>query len=101
MLDQIICAESKYELAQRQTTFIKRSRALEEAILGEARQRLHARGYEELRSITCEYHEGMIILRGRLSSFYLKQLAQEAIRTQPGVTIIVNTTDVAVLLPIP
>lgn len=101
MLDQIICAESKYELAQRQTILIKRSRALEEAILGEARQRLHARGYEELRSITCEYHEGMIILRGRLSSFYLKQLAQEAIRTQPGVTIIVNTTDVAVLLPIP
>lgn len=101
MLDQIICAESKYELAERQTILIKRSRALEEAILGEARQRLHARGYEELRSITCEYHEGMIILRGRLSSFYLKQLAQEAIRTQPGVTIIVNTTDVAVLLPIP
>ena len=101
MLDQIICAESKYELAERQTILIKRSRALEEAILGEARQRLHACGYEELRSITCEYHEGMIILRGRLSSFYLKQLAQEAIRTQPGVTIIVNTTDVAVLLPIP
>lgn len=101
MLDQIICAESKYELAERQTILIKRSRAIEEAILGEARQRLHARGYEELRSITCEYHEGMIILRGRLSSFYLKQLAQEAIRTQPGVTIIVNTTDVAVLLPIP
>ncbi len=101
MLDQIICAESKYELAERQTILVKRSRAIEEAILGEARQRLHARGYEELRSITCEYHEGMIILRGRLSSFYLKQLAQEAIRTQPGVTIIVNTTDVAVLLPIP
>ena len=101
MLDQIICAESKYELAERQTILIKRSRAIEEAILGEARQRLHARGYEELRSITCEYHEGMIILRGRLSSFYLKQLAQEAIRTQPGVTIIVNSTDVAVLLPIP
>ena len=100
MLDQIICAESKYELAERQTILIKRSRALEEAILGEARQRLHARGYEELRSITCEYHEGMIILRGRLSSFYLKQLAQEAIRTQPGVTIIVNTTNVAALFPI-
>ena len=100
MLDQIICAESKYELAQRQTILIKRNRAIEEAILGEARQRLHARGYEELRSITCEYHEGMIILRGRLSSFYLKQLAQEAIRTQPGVTIIVNTTNVAALFPI-
>lgn len=100
MLDQIICAESNYELAERQTILIKRSRAVEEAILGEARQRLQARGYEELRSITCEYHEGMIILRGRLSSFYLKQLAQEAIRAQPGVTIIVNTTDVAALLPI-
>ena len=100
MLDQIICAESNYELAQRQTILIQRNRAVEEAILGEARQRLQARGYEELRSITCEYHEGMIILRGRLSSFYLKQLAQEAIRTQPGVTIIVNTTNVATLLPI-
>ena len=101
MLDQIFCADCDHELAQRQTILSKRSRPLEEAILREVRQRLHARGYEELRSITCEYHEGMLILRGRLSSHYLKQLAQEAIRTQPGVTIIVNATDVATLPSIP
>ena len=100
MLDQLIYAESNHELAERQPILSKRSRLLEEAILGEARQRLHARGCEELRSITCEYHEGMLILRGRLSSHYLKQLAQESIRNQPGVTIIVNATDVTTLLPI-
>jgi osmotically-inducible protein OsmY len=46
------------------------------------------------RQITCEYHEGVLLLRGRLSSFYEKQLAQEALRTLEGVDQIVNKIEV-------
>ena len=44
--------------------------------------------------ITCEYHEGTLILQGQLSSFYEKQLAQEAVRALEGVEQIVNRIEV-------
>ena len=44
--------------------------------------------------ITCEYKEGMILLRGQLSSFYQKQLAQEAVRKLDEVQQIVNRIEV-------
>ena len=44
--------------------------------------------------ITCEYKEGMILLRGQLSSFYHKQLAQEAVRKLDGVQQVVNRIEV-------
>ena len=44
--------------------------------------------------ITCEYKEGMIFLRGQLSSFYHKQLAQEAVRKLDGVQQVVNKIEV-------
>jgi len=46
------------------------------------------------RQIACEYHEGTLILRGQVSSFYEKQLAQEAVRTLEGVEQIVNRIEV-------
>jgi hypothetical protein len=40
-------------------------------------------------------HEGMtLVLRGRLPSFYLKQLVQEAVRHVPGVQRVRNMIDV-------
>jgi len=94
MLDQLFSAESSHGLSQGQNTLIKRSRPKEDATLDETRRRLSACGLKELCSLVCEYHEGMLVLRGNLSSHYLKQLAQEAVRTQPGVNLIVNATDV-------
>ncbi len=100
MLDQLVSAESRHGLSQGQNTRIKRSRPQEDAILDETRRRLSACGVKELCSLVCEYHEGMLILRGNLSSHYLKQLAQETVRAQPGVNLIVNSTDVAPLTSI-
>lgn len=37
--------------------------------------------YRELRSIGCEYKHGTLILLGTVSSYYLKQLCQEALRS--------------------
>lgn len=39
----------------------------------------------ELRSVSCDFHQGVLTLRGRVPSYYLKQLAQEVIRAvAPG-----------------
>jgi osmotically-inducible protein OsmY len=46
------------------------------------------------RQIACEYDEGTLILRGQLSSFYEKQLAQEFARTLAGVDQVVNKIEV-------
>jgi len=35
--------------------------------------------YLALRNVTCDYQGGVLILRGCLPSYYLKQLAQEAV----------------------
>jgi hypothetical protein len=40
--------------------------------------RLGASPYRELRNLRCEYHDGVLTLRGRLPLFYHKQLAQQA-----------------------
>jgi hypothetical protein len=40
------------------------------------------------------YHEGMLVLRGRLPSFYLKQVLQTLLRDVEGVDRIDNRVDV-------
>jgi 2'-5' RNA ligase len=37
--------------------------------------------YRELRLIGCEYIHGTLILHGTVSSYYLKQICQEALRS--------------------
>ena len=44
-----------------------------------AESRLRRNGYLALRDIYCEDHEGVLTLWGRLPSYYLKQVAQEAV----------------------
>jgi osmotically-inducible protein OsmY len=46
------------------------------------------------RQVFCENHDGVLLLRGRVSSFYEKQLAQEAVRKLEGVDQIVNQIEV-------
>jgi hypothetical protein len=41
-----------------------------------------------------EFYQGKIILSGRVPSFYLKQLLQEALRDIDGVEMIDNRVDV-------
>ena len=50
--------------------------------------------YPDVRSISCEFQDGVIVLRGQVDSFYLKQVAQETIRNVEGVTVIVNIISV-------
>jgi osmotically-inducible protein OsmY len=51
--------------------------------------------YFSLRGVQCEFDEGVLILRGRVPSFYLKQVAQTLVRGVPGVERVANQLQVA------
>jgi osmotically-inducible protein OsmY len=55
------------------------------AIDCEARERLRRSGYARLREITCEVFDELVVLRGILPSFYLKQVALAAVIDLDGV----------------
>ena len=65
------------------------------AVEAEAQSRLRTSNYLELRRVSCEFHEGVLTLRGRVPTFYLKQIAQELIRQLDGVVEINNRLVVA------
>jgi hypothetical protein len=61
-----------------------------------ARLRLVTSSYLELRRITCDYdpHKCVLMLRGRVSTYYLKQMAQSRVATIEEVKQIVNSLKV-------
>ena len=65
------------------------------AVQTEAQSRLRKSAYHELRLVSCDFHEGVLTLRGRISSFYLKQVAQTLVRELDGVEEINNRLEVA------
>ncbi len=64
------------------------------AIEQRIQQKLNVSSYFEIRRVSCSFHEGVAILRGRVSSFYFKQTAQEIVRKIDGVDQIVNRISV-------
>jgi osmotically-inducible protein OsmY len=63
-------------------------------VQAEAQSRLRTSGYYELHVVSCDFHEGVLTLRGRVSSFYLKQVAQELIRRMDGAEEVNNRLEV-------
>lgn len=59
-----------------------------------ALERLRASAHPCLRTLECEYQAGVLVLRGQVSSYYQKQLAQETVRDLPGVEVIRNMIEV-------
>jgi osmotically-inducible protein OsmY len=62
-----------------------------------AEDRLRHSAYPELGDVFCSFHEGVLTLRGRVSSYYLKQLAQTLIGQITGVEELHNQLEVAEL----
>jgi osmotically-inducible protein OsmY len=61
----------------------------------DAAERIYnASHYRTLRLLRCEFAGGVLTISGRLSSFYLKQLAQTLVRGIDGVEQIVNEVHV-------
>ena len=62
----------------------------DDTIATTAVQRLHSSHNMELKRVQCEVQTGTLNIRGQVSSYYLKQLAQELVRPVAGVDRIVN-----------
>ncbi len=56
--------------------------------------RLQQNPYLAVRTVSCECDRGVLVLRGRLSTFYQKQVAQEAVAGLRGVEQVVNEIEV-------
>ena len=55
---------------------------------------LRSSSYLSLRRLSCEYHEGVLTIRGRVATFYLKQVAQSLLGRLEGVEEINNLVEV-------
>jgi osmotically-inducible protein OsmY len=60
----------------------------------DAKRRLLKSSYPPVQRVSCDFHEGILVLRGHVSSFFHKQVAQEAVRDVAGVDKIVNVIEV-------
>jgi osmotically-inducible protein OsmY len=67
-------------------------------VVEEVRSRLQGMAYHALKQIVCEYRDGTLVLRGRLPSYYLKQVAQTAVARVAGVERVVNQIEVGTAL---
>jgi osmotically-inducible protein OsmY len=59
-----------------------------------AERRLRSHPYLALKNVACDYQGGVLALRGCLPSYYLKQIAQEAVASLAGVERIDNQIQV-------
>jgi hypothetical protein len=55
---------------------------------------LRCNSYLALKNVSCDYHEGVLTLRGCLPTYYLKQIAQTAVSQLDGVQRINNEIEV-------
>ena len=65
-----------------------------QAVAETAKSRLHNMLFPTMGALSCEFHDGVLVLRGRSKSYYRKQLAQEAVRGIDGVVQVVNEIEV-------
>ena len=92
----ILPSQSKAEKDARQTGAQFLTQCLEDLHLAERVQRaLCAPGYRQLRDIQVTAHARLVILRGRVPSYYLKQLAQDTALAVPGAHQVRNDLEVS------
>ena len=59
-----------------------------------AERRLRGHPYLALKNVSCGWLDGVLVLRGCLPSYYLKQVAQEAVARLEGVQAVDNQIQV-------
>ena len=60
-----------------------------------AQRLLRDQSYSQLLYLRCDYHAGVLTLRGAVSSYFLKQMAQTAVGGLRGVGAIINRIEVS------
>lgn len=73
----------------------ERPPAADQAAARCAQERLCASSFVAIRGLTCDVHEGMLTLRGRLPNFYTKQVALSLLADLEGVEEITDRVEVA------
>jgi hypothetical protein len=63
-------------------------------VVHEAQRRLVESPYFALRTLRCDYHEGILTVRGRVPSFYARQVAVETLKRVPAVEQLVDRIEV-------
>ncbi len=63
-------------------------------VVEQAENRLRNSPYHALRTVTCESRNGVLVLRGCLPTYYLKQLAQTAVVKGQAAPTILNEIEV-------
>jgi len=61
---------------------------------------LRAQTYPGMRSLSVDYSDGVVTLRGEVTTYYHKQVAQESVRRIAGIVTIINLVDVRVAKPV-
>jgi osmotically-inducible protein OsmY len=61
-----------------------RTQTPESPLVAAARHALRQSSYPQLRRVDVSFHEGLLVLRGRVPSYHFKQLAQVAVMAVPG-----------------
>lgn len=61
-----------------------------QGVLEAARDCLRKSSSTVIRAVSCDYNQGVLVLRGRVPSYYCKQLAQETVARVAGVTEVAN-----------
>ena len=59
-----------------------------------AESHLRSNSYLALKNISCEFREGVLILKGNVPTYYLKQVAQAVVAPTVGVERILNEIEV-------
>jgi hypothetical protein len=73
---------------------LNESRAAAQSVRSVAQRALNESGFPSLRQVACEMHRDTIVLHGKVSSYHLKQLAQEIVQQLPQVQQVENRLDV-------
>ncbi|NLY01493.1 MAG: BON domain-containing protein [Rhodopirellula sp.] len=68
----------------------------DDTLANHAKETLYQRDFRFSRCVTCESRDGVLVLRGRVPSYYLKQLAQATVADIGGIRQIDNRLDVFV-----
>ena len=72
----------------------KPSADLQAGVQVEAERALRRGRYPALKNLSCDYQGGVLVLRGSLPSYYLKQVAQEVVARLEGVQAVDNQIQV-------
>lgn len=82
--------EAGREASTRRDAEVRRPGPAAQSVLQAANERLNRNPDLRRGAISCEFRQGVLSLYGHLSSYYQKQIAQEAVRRLDGVQRVVN-----------